>query len=184
MATPNRRWVGFFVVLALLSLTAMVLPIVYNLGQQLRREQWEAARQRWQERALRDYDLTFRVKLDRDLAQQRHVVRVRAGRVVVALVEGQVVFAEPALSGAIGLPFASATDAPPWSMEQIFAHLETLLREQEASGGRHFLVAVFDPSEGWPRRFVRRNRQTNQREEWDLKLWRVGELEAEAARYR
>ena len=180
----NYRWLGFFVVLGSLCITAVTLPIVYNLGQQLRREQLEQARSRWRERGPRDYDLTFTVRLDRDTGKQRHVVLVRDGRVTAALVEGQPVQVSPAWSGAIGLPFASTTDRPPWTVERIFDHLETLLAEQEQTRGRHFLVAVFDPQEGWPRRFVWRIARTSSREEWDLKVWRPGELEAEARRYR
>ncbi|MFQ3651670.1 MAG: DUF6174 domain-containing protein [Gemmataceae bacterium] len=181
---PNYRWIGFFVVLAILAGVALALPILYNLGQQLRREQLQLARERWREHGPRDYDLTFSIRLDRDTTKQRHVVCVRDGRVVVSLVEGQPLHVAPAYQGAIGLPFATSTDHPPWTIEQIFDHLQSLLTQQEQSHGRHFLVAVFDPEQGWPRRVVWRITRSSQREEWDLKLWRLGELEAEARRYR
>ena len=42
-ATP-RRWVPLFLTLTLLGTLAIVLPLVYNLGQQLRPEQLAAAR--------------------------------------------------------------------------------------------------------------------------------------------
>jgi len=180
----NRRWLLFFAVLAGLSVVAVTLPIVYNLGQQLRREQLQAAWTRWQQQGPADYDLTFSVRVDRETARQRHVVCVRHGQVVAALVEGRPLHIATTLQGAIGLPLATTTDHPPWTMERIFEHLEELLRQQEQTRGSQFLVAVFDPQLGWPRRFVWRVARTSQRQEWDLKLWRPGELETEAMRYR
>ncbi|MGL4555689.1 MAG: hypothetical protein ACRC33_31360 [Gemmataceae bacterium] len=185
--TPRRNnygWLGFFAVLTALSVTAVTLPIVYNLGQQLRPEQLDEARLRWREHGPADYDLTFNVRYDREPTRDRHVIRVRDRRLVVALCEGEVLYASPALGGAIGLPFGSAGEPPAWTVERIFDHVAGLLAEQQATDGRNFLVAVFDPKEGYPRRFVRRIARTSTREEWDLKLWRPGELEQDARRYR
>jgi hypothetical protein len=180
----NYGWMIFFVVLTALSVTAVVLPIVYNLGQQLRPEQLDEARLRWRERGPADYDLTFNIRFDRDPIRERHVVRVRGGQVQFAACEGEVLYASPALGGAIGLPFGTTAEPPPWTVERVFDHLAGLLAQQQETGGKDFLVAVFDPKEGYPRRFVRRIARTSTREEWDLKLWRPGELEQEAGRYR
>ncbi|NBO92708.1 MAG: hypothetical protein EBV06_10435 [Planctomycetia bacterium] len=177
-------WLVYFGVLSTLSGLAIVLPIIYNLGQQLSSEQLEAARSRWRENGPPDYDLTFTVRHDRDQTRQRYVVRVRSGQVLLATCEGEVLYASVPLSGAIGLPFGSAAESPPWTIERVFERLTGMLAERETTGGRNFLVAVFDPKEGYPRRFVRRIARTSTREEWDLKLWRPGELEREADRYR
>lgn len=183
---PRRDygWLAFFAVLSGLSLTAVVLPILYNLGQQLRPEQLDGARRLWGEAGPADYDLTFNVRIDRETTRERHTVRVRGGRVLFAACEGEVLYASPALGGAIGLPFGTTAQEPPWTVERVFDHVAGLLRDQQESGGRNFLVAVFDPREGYPRRFVRRVTRSSTREEWDLKLWRPGELEREADRYR
>ena len=59
----SRRWVWYFVVLALMGATAIILPIVYNLSLQLRPEDLAAARQRWKANGPRDYDLQFQEKI-------------------------------------------------------------------------------------------------------------------------
>ena len=43
----------------------------------------------WRERGPADYDLTFNIRFDRDPTRERHVVRVRGGRVVFAACEGE-----------------------------------------------------------------------------------------------
>src|SRR5262245_59451196 len=105
--TPPRRplrWVGFFAVLAVLAGAGVTLPIVYNLGLQLRPEQLEAARQTWRERGPADYDLTFTITYDREKLGERHIVLVRGGKVVFASCEGEVLAVAPALGAALGAP--------------------------------------------------------------------------------
>lgn len=175
----TRSAVPFFALLAGLVAAGITLPIVYNVGQQLRPEQLAAARQRWAEAGPADYDLTFTVQYDRERLAERHVVLVRDRRVVWASCEGEIVTVSPALGSLIGLPGA-ANQGPGRDVPAIFAHLEGLLAEQGAD--RNFLVAVFDPKEGWPRRFIRRVRRSSTREEWNLRLWPAGELARKAQR--
>jgi hypothetical protein len=59
----------------------------------------------------------------------------------------------------------------------IFEHVESTLNTLKASGRRHFIVAVFDPHQGYPRRFVWRISGTKTREEWDVRLWPAGAIE-------
>ncbi len=59
----SRHWVWYFAVLAVMSATAIILPIVYNLSLQLRPDELAAARQRWKANGSRDYDLQFQEKL-------------------------------------------------------------------------------------------------------------------------
>jgi hypothetical protein len=164
-AQRSWGWIVFFVVLTALCVVAITLPIVYNLGQQLRQEALDEARLRWREHGPDDYDLTFSVYLDRDRQPQRYRVNVRGGKVTSATFEGE--------------PVERAFTVP-----LLFDHLQKLLDEQQESEGKNFLVAVFDPVEGWPRRFVWRIRGTSQREEWNLKVWKPGELEEQAKRRR
>jgi hypothetical protein len=179
---PRRRprgWVAFFALLVALAGTGVVLPIVYNLGQQLRPEQLEAARRLWQEKGPADYDLTFTIQYDRERTAERHIVLVRGGRVAFATCEGEVVYASPALGAVLGVS-AGPGQGRPFDVPAIFDRVGQFLIED--AGRRNFLVAVFDPKAGWPRRVIRRVRGTSTREEWNVRVWAPGELERMAAR--
>lgn len=169
----------FFVLLVALAAAAVTLPIAYNLNQQLRSEQLAAAKELWRREGPADYDLTFMVQYDRERLAERHIVLVRDRRVVWASCEGEVVAVSPALGALIGLPGA-ANQGAGRDIPSIFAHLEALFAEEGSH--RNFLVAVFDPKEGWPRRFIRRVRGGGPREEWNLRVWPAGELERKARR--
>jgi hypothetical protein len=84
----NGRWVWFFAVLAVLALAAILIPIVYNLRQQLRPEQLAAARERWRQNGVSDYDLTIEVRHDTDSQADEYAVQVRGGKVVSWVVNG------------------------------------------------------------------------------------------------
>jgi hypothetical protein len=176
---PRRsiwRWALFFVVLASLAGVGIVLPIVYNLGQQLQPDQLEAAHRRWQESGPTDYDMTYSVTYDRERLAERHIVAVRHGKVVFAVGEGEVEALAPALAAAVGLPAGGLGHGRAQDVPALFDHIEALLVQQPPAGRRNFLIAVFDPREGYPRRFIYRLRGTPTREEWDVRLWRPGEL--------
>jgi hypothetical protein len=193
----SRAWIGFFVLLVALSLVALVLPIYYNLGQQLRPEQLDQARQRWRDHGAKDYDLTFTITYDRDPLPEHHVVLVRGGKVVFAACEGEIDQQATALGAAVGLPLGGLgqppaerpTRDPPGArralgrgandlggkdVPALFAYLAELLGQQNASGRRNFLVAVFDRKDGHPRRFIFRVPGTSTREEWNLRLLPAG----------
>ncbi len=181
VAARPRRWIVFFVLLAGLAALGVVLPIVYNLGQQLRPEQLAAAKELWGREGPADYDLTYTVQYDREREAERHVVVVRGGRVVWASCEGEVVQVSPAVGAAVGVT-AGGTLRGGRDVPAIFARLEGLLAEEGEAGRRNFLVAVFDPKAGWPRRIIRRVRGTSTREEWNLRVWPAGEVERQARR--
>ncbi len=179
-APPRRRsraWVGFFVLLVILAGIAVTMPIVYNLGQQLRPEQLEAARQRWSKNGPLDYDLTFSITYDRDPIAQRHMVAVRGGKVVFASCEGEILSLSRPLRAAAGLPAGSLGQDVGQDVPAVFDHIERTLKEEDSAARRNFLVAVFDPKNGHPRRFIRRVRGSSTREEWNLRLWPAGTLE-------
>jgi hypothetical protein len=170
----SRAWVGFFVLLGGLAAAAVVVPIFYNVRQQLRPEQLAAARRLWAERGPADYDLTYRVTSDREAAPENHVVLVRGGQVVFASCEGVIVYLSPALAAAAGLPAGALGGGEGVAVPAVFDRIAGFLREQEESAHRNFIVAVFDPADGCPRRFVRRVRGTSTREEWNLRVWPPG----------
>ena len=172
----SRAWIGFFALLLTLAGVAVVLPIVYNLGQQLRREQLESARRLWQQYGPADYDLTFAVTYDREPLAERHIVLVRGGKVVFASCEGEIRYLSPALGAAAGLPAGCLGGGEGQDVPAVFDRIGELLQEQEGPSRRDFLVAVFDPKDGHPRRFIRRVRGTSTREEWNLHLWPAGKV--------
>jgi hypothetical protein len=182
----NRRWLAFFVVLGLLSAVAVVLPIVYNLRQQLRPEQLEAARQRWREQGPSSYDLEYTVQLGRDPRPERHVVLVRDGRVVLAACDGELTRLDPVVGfagGAVGQAAVLVADGPaPRDVGAIFAHIESVLRSDPEAGRRNLAAATFDPADGHPRRFIHRVRGTSEREEWTFRLRPAGAIEASGGR--
>ena len=178
--TRSRGWIAFFAVLITLAVTGVTLPIVYNLGQQLTFEELEKSRARWISAGPADYDLTFSIRYDGDQLAERHIVLVRDGKASFAACEGEIVHAAPALGALLGLTGVNAERQRPRDMPAIFQHIEDLLKDQEESNGKNFLVAVFDPRDGHPRRIVRRVRRSSTREEWQFRLWQSGELAAKA----
>jgi hypothetical protein len=175
----SRGWRVYFFGLFTLALIGVLLPIWYNLGQQLREEQVIAARQSWRQHGPADYDLTYSVQYDREPLAQRHVVLVRKGKIAFASCEGELVQLDKGLQSLTGL--TGHTQGRGMNVERFFDRLDELLREQSNSPQRHFLVAVFDPRDGLPRRILRRVRSESIREEWNLKLWQAGELTQLAA---
>jgi hypothetical protein len=176
----SRAWIVYFLILAILASIAIVVPILFNINQQLRPEQLEAARQRWRDHEPRDYDLTFAITWDRDQTPERHMVAVRGGKIVFASCEGEILFLAPAMRAAAGLPGGGLPRAHAYDVPAIFDHLDGLLREEGAR--RNFLIAGFDPNDGYPRRFIRRIRGTSTREKWDVRVWPAGTLERGEAR--
>jgi hypothetical protein len=178
----NRRWIWFFAVLAALGAAAVVIPVVYNLRQQLRPEQLAEARERWRQFGTDDYDLAFEVRYDTDPRPDQHQVQVRDGKVVSWVINGEQQIRTPGAP----LPDARPLDNPPgagdatlevWKrpdVEGIFNMIEKWLQEDAASTGRrNFATASFDPRDGHPFHYVHRVAGTRQRQEWNIKLTRV-----------
>ncbi|HZY84552.1 MAG TPA: hypothetical protein VFE78_06960 [Gemmataceae bacterium] len=178
-ARRPRRWVGFFLLLAVVAAAAGVTPVIYNLRLQLTPEQAAQARERWRERGPRDYDLRCTEKLLRGGAEERneYVVLVRGGRAVALGVNGELLRLEgagPAL-GPVVRALPGDADAPA-GVGPLFDRIETALRQDAAEGRRTYATATFDPHDGHPVRYVRRVRATGERVEWNCTLARPGEL--------
>lgn len=173
---PSRRWIGYFVILAVLGITAMVAPFVYNLSVQLNPEQLAEARQRWVEHAPRNYDLEYLITtLQGEEKEDRAVlVQVRDGRTVVVVDSGEVVYLDPALAVAAGSGALALSSEPPsrFGVLALFEQMEAALRQDETSGRRNFTTARFDPTDGHPTHFRRSVRSTKQAIEWNVKMTR------------
>lgn len=176
----TRRWIVFFALLAVMAAAGIVLPIVYNLGLQLKPEQVTAARERWREHGTGDYDLDYHVKIDgtSQAGEYDYAVQVRGGKVVFVGCNGVVLWIDPAAALAAGL---AARALPPedvraYGVEAIFREIETALQRDAESGNRRtYATASFDARDGYPTHYVHRVGGTKERVEWTIKLTRVGE---------
>jgi hypothetical protein len=150
------RWRLFFLVLIILGSVAVTVPIVYNLSLQLKPEQIEAARQRWQANGPRDYDLDISSRLnDQEKADEFHVC-VRDGKVTKAWCNNQKL---------------NDAEKDRHTVERMLDYISaTLRRDAESGGKRNYAMADFDSRDGHPRRYVHRVATTKEREEWIIKL--------------
>jgi hypothetical protein len=175
----NHRWVWFFLALLVLGTVAVVVPIVYNLGLQLRPEQLAAARARWGEKGLRDYDLAFRVKYNDDPKGVENLIEVRNGEVISwkSSAESWESRDGKVDLGSVPPPWATEPGEAPveadWrpNVEGLFALIEKqLANDAESRGRRNYATANFDPRDGHPIHYVHRIAGTRTRQEWDIKL--------------
>jgi hypothetical protein len=83
MVTPRRprRWVWFFLVLALLGATAVTIELWFNLSQQLTPDQIERAAALWDEKGPSDYDFEYTFSRQSRNGERYHA-SVRDGEVV------------------------------------------------------------------------------------------------------
>jgi uncharacterized protein DUF6174 len=152
-ARRNRGWIWFFIVLASLALTAMVVPIVYNLSQQLKPEELAAAEKQWREKGPASYQLVYTVKRG-DAEPDHFVVRVRHGKAVSAQVND------------IPQPPNRAHN---YTMDRLFDDIQEFLEIQKRKDQpQTYLRAFFDPATGAVRRFIRRVMGTNERLEIEV----------------
>lgn len=174
----SRRWIVFFVVLGVLSAIAIIAPLLYNLSIQLRPEQLADARRRWQEKGPPDYDLECLVKREQGgvaAAEQQYLVKVRAGRVVLLIDQGEVVYVDPALAAVAGVAMLGLSSENPrdYGVPALFGEIETAMRQRTTGERRDYLKADFDPSDGHPTHYIYRVPRTKDRVEWFVKFTRV-----------
>src|SRR5438874_1509018 len=126
--TPRpKRWIWFFLFLAVVPAALLAVEIWFNLHQQLTPERLAEARALWDQAGPRDYVLDYAVRRDYEpdpvqRAPEKSTVRVKDGRVEV-------------VSGADG-------EAELGSMDDLFARVGRDLRaDREAGAPRAFVKA-------------------------------------------
>jgi hypothetical protein len=147
--TRSHGWVWFFAIVALLTVTAIIILGVFKYRfrlEPLTRERLDAARKLWDEHGPRDYDLRYTtVKTG---STEVYTVRVRAG---------EVVYAEPDPR-----PLARKRDY--YGMPSLFRYLDEFLKEDARPGRpRAESLAAFDTHDGHLVRYVRRVPDTGQK---------------------
>src|SRR5919204_5077799 len=88
MPAPQQsyRWVWYFVVLGVLTIAACTILVWFNLRQQLKKEDLQAAHALWKQKRPPDYDLTYS---KRGSASGKFFVKVRDGKVVNVTLDGR-----------------------------------------------------------------------------------------------
>jgi hypothetical protein len=128
----SGTWIWFFVILLALAALSVTILIVYSRGQQLKPEQLQQARDLWQQKGPRAYDMDYTTKTL--TGSNSYQVKVRHGRVQSVLCNG-----EP---------------QPPekfiyHDMNALFHQIERFLTlAREPGSPRTFITARFDATDG------------------------------------
>jgi hypothetical protein len=177
----------FFLVLIVLGTVAVVVPIVYNLRQQLTPEQVAAARARWQANGTRDYVLEYQVRVDSDPRPDEYRVKVRDGKPISAICNGQPMLLDDGAGLLLGpgVKMLPAEDCLQQTVDGMFDEIERRLHQgTRADGKRNYATASFDSRDGHPHRFIYRVAGTKERLEWIIKLIRLDPETGEPVRGR
>ena len=83
----SRPWLWYFVLLIVLSLTAVVIQVWYARGRLLTLDKLLAAQQRWREQGPASYDLKY--TFDKAGGKDEYHVEVRGGKVISVTRNGQ-----------------------------------------------------------------------------------------------
>jgi len=164
----SRRWVWFFLFLAVVPATLLGVEIWFNLHQQLTPEKLAEARARWDENGPRDYVLDYEVKREYNPEPasrnpDRYTVRVKDRKV-------------ESVTGADGRP-PKPGEFEFGSMDDLFDRIERQLRaDREAGGPRPFVTATFDRQDGHIAHYVHSVSTTRERLEVTVTLRRSGAL--------
>ena len=153
----NHGWIYFFVFVFGASIFVALFMIWYNRSIQLTQEQLDAAKTRWQESKIANYNMVFKKRLLNDEDWTTFHVKVRDSKVQEVLMNGK--------------PLAPETDGNPdplpyHGMDAQFHYLEKFLKlDQEAKAPKVYFVADFDQKTGAIIRYTRYDRSKNQRVE-------------------
>ena len=132
-AQKNLGWLWYFVLLAVLAVSATIVLIVYNQNQQLRPDQIAAAQERWRKNGPRSYRLVYNISTDSPAGQKRtdyFDVTVRDGVVTRASLNEK------------ALPAERLSE---FGMDKLLAFVaDKIAIDQERDRPRTFTRAMFD----------------------------------------
>ena len=170
--TANRRWLWYFALLTVLGISAITIPWIYNVWQQLRPEQLASARALWKEKGPKDYDLEYVSKEDEKPGTDA-AAGPEIGNVSVRVRDGQV---ESATRNGLVLP---PSEAAAHRVEGLFDLIQSNLEHDGQPGqSRTYAHAQFDKNDGHPIHYVRRVMGSRQRLEIIIQLNLPGETPA------
>ena len=169
----KRSSLWFFGILLVLALAGIVIPIVYNLRQQLTPEQLARVQALWRENGTGDYELRYSARHDREPEPDQVWVKVRDGKVVQASYNGEMLCFDDLAGLALGPATRSLAlhDLSSLTVNGMLAQIEATLKEDETSTSRrNYATASFDSRDGHPVRYVHRVAGTSKRLEWQIML--------------
>jgi hypothetical protein len=153
----NYGWIYFFVFIVVASIGVTVIMIRYSQSIQLTPELLEEAEKRWRESNIKNYDLSYKTRLNLDEHWTTFVVRVRNGKVQEVRMNGTPLEKE------------KEEDQDPrlfHSMEAQFRYITRFLElDQKPNAPKVYFVADFDQKTGAILRYTRYDSHKGQRVE-------------------
>jgi Family of unknown function (DUF6174) len=146
--TQNRNWVWTFIGIALVAvvlLTWLALFIYQQIApdSQLKLDQLRAARERWEAKKIKDYQMVYTVLRAGDAKKDQFFVDVRGGKVHEVVMNGQERLPEEKLEY--------------HSMAGLFNDIELFLqRDSQPGSPPTFCRGYFDSADGHLLQFIRR----------------------------
>jgi hypothetical protein len=135
---PNRNWIWFFVVLAILGIAAISISWIYNVKQQLTPAELTRNRELWETHRPRDYVFEYLKRLGD--AEEVYTVTVRGGRVQSVVMKPKGSAEEIALR---------PDQYGSYDMSGQFDQIERFLElDREPGARRSYNRATFDPQDG------------------------------------
>jgi hypothetical protein len=145
--TKSKRWIWFFVALAVLGLLAIGINLGYNLGEPLTPEKLQAARELWQQRRPADYDLKILTIQAGATMRNRYALKIRAGKIVEFLVNDRT--PEPLLNREGQEDFAAERyQVEEYDIDGLFDAIEKLMTDDRKANRSNFTRARFDKTDG------------------------------------
>ena len=151
----SRRWIWFFVLLALLTVSAIAIEIWYNPTVPLTAPLLAEARTKWKEHGPRDYDMDYTSK--KMESTERFHVQVRNGNAVSVIMNDNIAL--------------ESRHYRYHTMPALFGFIEEFM-EQGAQPGRPriFTNVLFDPVDGHLIHYVRSVASKRERQEIIVRL--------------
>jgi hypothetical protein len=157
MTPKNNNWKWFFLIVAVLALAASIFLVVFNMRQQLKPEELEAARQLWIEHGPASYTLIYTEKFSSQAGNElknHYVVKVRDRKVTEVLVNGA--------------PKEERLEYH--DMNGLFNEVEAFQDKDSKEKRRVYCRARFDDDTGAIREYVRYVPNSSERQQIDLEL--------------
>jgi hypothetical protein len=157
----SRKWIWFFVALAILGVAAVSINWVWNAGEPLTPERLRTARELWQKNRPADYDLKIDVTKQYQSADgtggtivDKIELHVRGGKITEFLVRGKE--PEPLLNRDDSRnEQAERARRESYDMAGLFDSIEEFMDKDRRDGRTSFIRARFDKTDGHVVRFSR-----------------------------